>query len=217
LELRARASDGSIVPAADETGAKQLPTPLATERAAIKSRIDGWFKDGTATARAQSGLADESLGTMRRRLNEAVDKPAGVLSGDAVQDFATAFRDGAESYGRKGNPYREGEAVGAGPFDSTGSLAGMAKRIPGSTADENARKLERGLVLRDFADGKFGQGLVAVVELQQGSDGHLLEAKLLEPSGSAGFDAHVLRVAPGALALLGPSGAKDKVLTRSSR
>jgi hypothetical protein len=216
LELRVHSSDGSSVPAADETGSEQMPKLPNTERAAIKGRIEGWFRDGTATARAQSGMEDESLGTIRQRLSEAVDKPAGVLSGHAVQDFAMAFRDGAESYGRKGNPYREGEAVGAGPFDSTGSLADMAKRIPGSSADESARELERGLILRDFADGKFGHGLVAVVELHQGSDGHLLEAKLLEPSGSAAFDAHVLRVAPRALALLGPSGAKDKVLDSKS-
>jgi hypothetical protein len=52
---------------------------------------------------------------------------------------------------------------------------------------------------------------MAIVELRQGSDGHLLDAKLLEASGSAEFDAHVMKVAPQALTAFGPPPATVKV------
>ena len=161
--------------------------------------------DGAAEARVNGGIVDEYFGDMKRRLKARLDKPKGVLSGNFVEDFATAYGIAAQKYVATGNPYREGESVGAAPeIDGDRPLSRLARQLPGSPADGAASLAARARSLRDFANGKFGQGLVAIVELCQGRDGHLIDAKLLEPSGSVQFDAHVMRVAPQALSLLGP-------------
>jgi hypothetical protein len=185
---------------------------LDAERTAVKGRVDGWLADDLATARVKGGIVDDYFGAMKRRLEETVDKPESVLSGDFVKDFAAAWSGAAQQYASTGNPYREGERVGAAPaLDGDRPLGQMARRYQGSATDAVAQKFEQGRVLRDFADGKFGQGLIAIVELRQGGDGHLLRARLLEPSGSLEFDAHVLRVAPQALSLLEPPPPTVKV------
>lgn len=196
---------------------------LDAERAVVKGRVDGWMADGAAEARVNGGIVDGYFGEMKQRLEARLDKPEGVLSGSFVRDFATAYGHAAQQYAAAGNPYRAGEVVGAAPdIDGDRPLATMAQRYPESTGGQGggrarsalnqaAQRSAQGRMLRDFADGKFGKGLFAIVELRQGSDGHLLDAKLLEASGSAEFDAHVMKVAPQALTALGPPPATVKV------
>lgn len=195
---------------------------LDAERAVVKGRVDGWGADGAAEARANGGIVDDYFGEMKRRLEAKLDKPEGVLSGNFVEDFVAAYGHAAQQYAATGNPYRAGEVIGAAPeIDGDTPLAQMAQRLPEATpgrgggmrtaVNQAAARASQARVLRDFADGKFGKGLLAVVELRQGGDGRLLEAKLLEPSGSAEFDAHVMRVAPQALSTLGPPPATAKI------
>ncbi len=185
---------------------------LDAEGAAVKSKVDGWMADGAAEARVNGGIVDDYFGQMKRNLEAKLDKPGDVLSGSFVKDFAQAYGHAAQQYAATGNPYRQGEVVGSAPeIDGDTPLATMAQRYQGSTTEDAAKRFAQGRMLRDFADGKFGQGLIAVVELRQGADGHLLSAKLLEASGSAEFDAHVMKVAPQALSLLGPPPDHVKV------
>jgi hypothetical protein len=195
---------------------------LDAERAVVKGRVDGWMADGAAEARVNGGIVDGYFGEMKQRLEARLDKPEDVLTGNFVRDFATAYGHAARQYAVTGNPYRAGEVVGAAPdIDGDRPLAAMVQRYPESTVDKNGRahpalnqvvqRSAQGRMLRDFAEGKFGQGLMAIVELRQGGDGHLLDAKLLEASGSAEFDAHVMKIAPQALTALGPPPATVKV------
>lgn len=60
--------------------------------------------------------------------------------------------------------------------------------------------LTAGARLQEFADGRAGKKLIALVALTQAADGAVLELKLAEPSGLPPFDAWVLQTADDTLA-----------------
>lgn len=200
-------SDGGH-PRRSDPGRPPDAAALAAEATAVKERVDGWIADDLATSRVESGLVDGYFTDLRGALglamaDEIAGTPRGILSGDPKKDFIAAWADGAKTYGAIGNPYAAGALPGSAPsIDGDTPLNRSAARLQGSAAHGLQQKLEQGRMLRDFADGKFGSGLVAILELRQGPGGALVSATLRESSLNPAFDAHVLRSAPRALKLL---------------
>jgi hypothetical protein len=202
-----------------------FPDPDAIRAAGAlegKRNIDAWLAGGLATARAEAG-ADSYFLDLRHSLERqaAIDADR-LLSGNAGKDLLNAYQDGAVRYAASGNPYGPGATPGSAPaidgdtpldrnasqFAGSGLQGGQALFGGGVGPDALKQKLEMGRMLRDFADGKFGAGLLAIVELRQGGDGHLVRLRLALPSGNAAFDAHVMRSAPTAISALGPPPEK---------
>ncbi len=207
----------------NEPGGFPDPDALRAAGAAEgKRNVDGWLRDGLATSRAKNGV-DPYFSQLGRELEKqaAIDSDK-LLSGDPARDLLSAYQDGASRYAKTGNPYAEGATPGFAPqIDGDTPLAMNARKFPGSGLtngqsvfgggvgpDALRQKLEMGRSLRDFAEGKFGNGLLAIVDIRQGSDGRLLQLTLAQPSGNAAFDAHVMRTAPAAVAGLGPPPEK---------
>ncbi|HEY3444880.1 MAG TPA: TonB C-terminal domain-containing protein [Myxococcales bacterium] len=207
----------------NEPGGFPDPDALRAAGAAEgKRNVDGWLRDGLATSRARNGV-DPYFSDLGKALEkEAALESGKLLSGDAAKDLLSAYQDGASRYSKTGNPYAAGATPGFAPqIDGDTPLATNAQRFQGSGMskgqsivgggvgpDALRQKLEMGRSLRDFADGKFGNGLLAIVELRQGSDGRLLQLTLTQPSGNAAFDAHVMRTAPAAVGALAPPPEK---------
>ena len=207
----------------NEPGGFPDPDALRAAGAAEgKRNIDGWLADGLATARARNGVDPYFVDLGRAMEKEAAKEANKLLSGDAAKDLLAAYQDGASRYTKTGNPYAAGAIPGFAPqIDGDTPLAQNAQKFQGSGMakgqslfgggvgpDALRQKLEMGRSLRDFADGKFGNGLLAIVELRQGGDGRLVDLTLTEPSGNAAFDAHVLHTAPSAIGALGPPPEK---------
>jgi hypothetical protein len=182
----------------------------ATNEARGKRNVEGWLNDAVAEARVQSGGIDGYFFTVRDALQESAQKDADrLLSGDAKKDLVIAWQAGAQTYGKSGNPYAPGERPGASPsVDGDTPLNRWAERFPDSNAAALKQHLEMGRSLRDFADGKFSPGLLALVEVRQGGDGKLVDLTLRQPSGNVAFDAHVMKSAPEAIAPLAPPPPK---------
>ncbi|MBI5547794.1 MAG: TonB C-terminal domain-containing protein, partial [Deltaproteobacteria bacterium] len=186
-----------------------------------KRNVEGWLAGGLATARAQAGADSYFSGLGRALEKEAAIDAQSLLSGDAKKDLITAWGQGASQYAATGNPYAPGEIPGPAPaidgdtplnrnaqqFQESGLSGGVA--FGGGVGPAAMKqRLEMGRMLRDFADGKFGSGLLAIVELRQGRAGELLQLTLQQPSGNAAFDAHVMRAAPLAVGTLKPPPEK---------
>ncbi|MGC4118085.1 MAG: TonB C-terminal domain-containing protein [Myxococcales bacterium] len=202
-----------------------FPDPKAQREAGAaegKRNIDGWLRDGMATSRARNGVDPYFSGLGKELEKQAAIDSSKLLSGDAAKDLLAAYQDGASRYTKTGNPYAAGAIPGPAPqidgdtplamnaqkFQGSGMVKGQSLFGGGVGPDALRQKLEMGRSLRDFAEGKFGNGLLAIVEIRQGSDGKLLQLTLTQPSGNAAFDAHVMRTAPVAVAGLGPPPEK---------
>jgi len=91
------------------------------------------------------------------------------------------------------------------PGSNTAHLArDGAPRLSGISSEQLQACVDQGRTLDDFLSGKFGDGLTATVELNQGPDGKVLGVRLVAPSTLPAFDRHVLSIAPSALAKLPP-------------
>lgn len=202
-----------------------FPDPDAVRQAGAaegKRNVDNWLRDGLATSRARNGV-DPYFSDLGRSLEkQAAEGAQKLLSGNAAKDLLAAYQDGASRYVKTGNPYAAGAVPGPAPqIDGDTPLALSAQKYQGSGMvkgqslfgggvgpDALRQKLEMGRSLRDFAEGKFGNGLLAVVEIRQGGGGELLQLTLTQPSGNAAFDAHVMASAPAAVEALGPPPEK---------
>lgn len=181
----------------------ELPDPAAVAEADgqhAKAKLDAFIADELASIRVENGLVDPYFVQMRASLEEAARNPPNEKGVSFVQKLARSWLDSARQYGRGGSPY----AAGAQPEAPTqGSvqtpLEREAEARPGTSAEGLARTLQQGARLREFADGRFGGGLLAIVEIRQSSDGKYQGAVVLQSSGNRVFDAHVMRSAPLAL------------------
>ena len=203
-----------------------FPDPAAQRAADValgKKNVEGWLNDAVAEKRVQNGAVDPYFFKVSDSLEKRAAQDANrLLSGDAKKDFVMAWQEGAKTYAKTGNPYAPGTLPDAAPAidgdtplnraaeqftDSGLSQKGGFSRVEGLItggvgAGGMKMRQEMGRSLRDFADGKFSPGLLALVELRQGLDGKLLELSLRQPSGNVAFDAHVMRSAPQAISEL---------------
>jgi hypothetical protein len=169
----------------------------AEEEHRVTERVQGWSEDALAEARAQRGAVDPYYGALQDAFEEGLHSTAGGTPAelgvsDANAGTRKSYTDAASNYARTGNP-------GFSP--------------PSTTPLHSEQLRER------FRDEPAAQGMVAMaqaqetrqalaqhvplfslkLELQQSGTGALLEAKVVESSGHAPFDAFVLRVTPEAL------------------
>jgi len=166
---------------------------LADEQARVEARVSGWLKSGLAQARVTGGLPDPEYGQLGRSLRAATDDVPKFIDTDSAREVLGALKEswlaGAERYGKTGAPYAEPE----------GRLEALERpRVLLDSATQGSRDavalmsfLAAGARLQEFADGRAGLELYALVELRQSSAGALEVVTLVRPSGLQPFDAWV--------------------------
>ncbi len=201
----------------NEPGGYPDPEALkAQEGYEVQQKVQGWAQEDGAAARVELGNVDGYFhdlgGAMEKEAEKGVNQ---MLSGNMFKDLARAWIAGAESYGKSGNPYAAGEQPEKNiALDEDTPLARNAQAMPSQGKQNQSPAWNMKLTMdmqrmaRDFFDGKFTDGLVAIVELSQDKLGTLLEARLVQGSGNPAYDTFVLGVAPGALSLLPPPPEK---------
>jgi hypothetical protein len=170
----------------------------AAERARVKGRVDGALADSRADYRVRTGLVDAYFSELRKALSRGVADPPRLAPGKTfVEALIAAWAPGASQYGKTGNPYAEGAQPETPRELDEGSLLGrQIQDMPNHPLRDTYLKQQTGARLREFADGRFGEGLVAHVEVRQSRDGKLLEAALVRRSGNAVFDKFILEAVP---------------------
>jgi hypothetical protein len=168
-------------------------------------RVQGFVLDELAAARVRGGIVDPYFRRMTEALRAGTANPPKFTQGNFVSDLIAGWSTGAEQYARTGNPYAPGAVPeGGARKDHTTPFEREALRNPGSAAAQLQLKMDAHARFREFADGRFGQGIIALVELRQAGDGKLAGTVLVQSSGNRIFDEHVLKTAPEALATLPP-------------
>ncbi|MEW5741168.1 MAG: hypothetical protein AB1938_19755 [Myxococcota bacterium] len=193
-----------------------LPTDdelLAEEAARVHDRVDGWARGVSAQARARGGLPDPHYGVLGAALREATDEVPKFIDTDSVKDvgraFAQSWQAGAEKYGATGQPYAEPE----GYEERLEKPSALARAVSDGAPQAIALSqfFAAGARLQEFADGRAGAELYALVEIRQQGSGALDSVSLLRPSGVLPFDRWVTERA-GAVArgLVLDAGAREK-------
>ncbi len=115
-----------------------------------------------------------------------------------LKNLLSELGSAANEYGRTGNPYGPRSPDTADVQDRNSHNAQAAIRDPlGQTpGGKIAAELERSAPAGSMAKKVTDLFLRAVVQLRQGPDGKVTEVTLLESSGNAAFDKHVLATAP---------------------
>lgn len=190
----------------------ELPDPQAVaevQAQEAKRKVDGWIGDELASARVENGLVDSYFSDMHRELQKQTEKLPVEKEGNIVQQMVKSWLSAGQNYGKSGNPY--GPGMGPDPHVKGGiptALEQQAERFRGSSAEKFQQQLEMGARLREFADGRFGGVLTAVVEIRQDPRGKLLSALLVESSGNKQFDNFVIQRAPIAIEKVPPAPEK---------
>lgn len=171
------------------------PAPDARElraesEARGQARVEGWLASDLGAARVRGGLPDpvyEVLGGQLRAATREV--PAFIDTGSAREVMNTLVQDwraGGERWGRTGQAYDEPEGRRAE------IEAPSAAATPGSPFTMGLlSKLAQGARLQEFADGRAGAGIFALVELRLQPGGTVDSVTLLRSSGLAAFDTWV--------------------------
>ncbi|MHB8872859.1 MAG: hypothetical protein ACYC8T_04165 [Myxococcaceae bacterium] len=198
------------------------PRALAEQRAEEAGRkVTAWAGTDLGMARVQSGQVPPYFHDLQKALEQKGKKVEPWIASDprvpkAVQklpgplrDFVVTWSDGAQSYAKTGSPYAPGaQPEGSAGQDAVNPTELRAAAEPGSLAALGSKpfrdKAYAAARLREFADGRFGQGLTARVELRQDVSGSLKSLELVLPSGNPVFDRHVMKVAPEAVLSLPP-------------
>ena len=172
-----------------------LPRDDPREAAAeAQARVQAFAEDALAEDRVRNGRVDPYFAAMHAALESKLDNPDLTLSGNPLRELARAWLPASAQYTRTGNPYAEG----AVPEDSNMRIA---TPDPVNQYELNQR-FAAGARLREFADGSYGQGLIALLEVRQGPGGHPVTTALLGSSGNSVFDRYVVDQAPLAVSLL---------------
>lgn len=175
-----------MMPGADEL--------LAEEHERVGVRLDGFLKQGLAIARATSGLPDPAYGLLGEQLRAATQVVPKLVDTDKPKEVLGALGEswlaGAERYGKTGAPYAEPE----GRIDSIERPSMMVDGVARGSPDAQAMSqlLSAGARLQEFADGRAGVELYALVEIRQQSTGAIDSIAMTRPSGLPGFDRWVL-------------------------
>ena len=174
----------------------------AEEEIRVKDRVDGWADDAAAEARVQRGLPHPYLtevgDALRGGLNSAEGGTPAALGGPrALELLVNRYRNAAQQYARTGNP---GDVIppGLAPRQTEkqnelfGNEGGSTWTRAFTQSADTLQLLSHGAPL-----------LALTLELRQRPSGQILSERVIEPSGSAKFDAFVMRVVPLALSGLG--------------
>lgn len=176
---------------------------LAEESARVFDRVDGFARAATAAARVRGGLPDPLYGAMGAALREATAEVPKFIDTNSPREvgeaFANSWQAGAARYGATGAPYTEPEGR-LEAFEKPSALAeAAAKGSPDGIA--LSQFFAAGARLQEFADGRAGAELYALVEIRQQGSGAVDSVTLLRPSGVVPFDRWVTeranRVAAG--------------------
>ncbi|GMU59103.1 MAG: hypothetical protein AMXMBFR34_08660 [Myxococcaceae bacterium] len=186
---------------------------LAEEAARVHDRVDGWARGVSAQARVRGGLPDPAYGLLGSSLREATDEVPNFIDTDSVKEvgqaLAYSWQSGAEKYGATGQPYAEPEGYEERLEKPTALGRAVADGAPQAIA--LSQFFAAGVRLQEFADGRAGAELFALVEIRQQGSGALDSVTLLRPSGVLPFDRWVMERA-GAVAkgFLLDAGAREK-------
>lgn len=193
-------------------GDPELDPKLEAARTAarVKQRVQEFVASELAASRVQGGVVDTYFGDLRKSLQKRAENPPKYTAGSTfVHDLVSAWTPGAQKWAKTGNPYGEGQLPsGHAERETTDPLAIAARDRQGSFEAEMYAKQQAHDRFREFAEGRFGEAIVALVEIRQARDGGFLGAVLLQSSGNHLFDKHVLETAPTAIAEAPPPPAR---------
>lgn len=166
---------------------------LADEHERVLARVDGWTRRELSAARVRGGLPDPAYGQLGVDLRAATDEVPKFINTDSPKEIVGALLEswgaGAERYGKTGAPYAEPE----GRLESIEKPSELAKGAANGSPDAMAMAsfLAAGARLQEFADGRAGLELYALVEIKQQPSGALDSVELIRPSGLRPFDTWV--------------------------
>lgn len=186
---------------------------LAEEEAVVAGRVDGFAHSATAAARVRGGLPAPLYGALGSGLREATTEVPAFIDTNSARDVGRAFAQswlaGAQRYGATGSPYDEPPGR-LERFEQPSALAEAASRgSPDAIA--LSQFFAAGARLQEFADGRAGAELYALVEVRQRGSGALESVTLMRPSGVLPFDRWVVdRAKDVAAGLTSDAGARDK-------
>ncbi|MFT3712401.1 MAG: hypothetical protein QM817_32540 [Archangium sp.] len=166
---------------------------LADEQARVEERVGGFLKHGFAQARAKNGLPDPAYGELGVALRAATDDVPQFIDTNSPREVGKAFAEswlaGAERYGKTGAPYAEPE----GRLESIEKPSALASAAAAGSPDaiNMVNFLAAGARMQEFADGRAGLELYALVEVHQSNSGAVESVKMISPSGLKPFDAWV--------------------------
>ena len=187
----------------------------AAEQERVSARVSTLLTGALGAARVRGGLPDPSYGQLGSELRAATDDVPQFIDTNNVKAVAGALLEswgaGAERYGKTGAPYAEPE----GRLESVERPSEVAKGVVNGNPDMQAMAtfLAAGARLQEFADGRAGLELYALVELKQQPSGALDSVTLIRPSGLRPFDAWVTeRARHVGLGFSFDAGARDRPL-----
>jgi hypothetical protein len=195
-----------------------LPTEaesLADEQERVSTLVSGWARSDLGRARVRGGLVDPAYGELGSALRAATDEVPRFIDTNSVKEvteaFAQSWSAGAERYGKTGAPYAEPE----GRLEQMERPSSLVEAAARGSPDAQAMVsfFSAGARLQEFADGRAGVELYALVELQQSPSGALESVTMTRPSGLRPFDAWVMgRAREVGLAFSLDGGARSKSL-----
>ncbi|WP_157370417.1 hypothetical protein [Vulgatibacter incomptus] len=149
----------------------------------IEKRLEELFAEDRAVETAKN-RADPYWFDLRRRLEREFSVPLDLVEDGpgngtlGLQGAIDTYRAQAKAYANSGNPHGDGPLV-------PGSRRGMAQEL----RDELAEGVFGEPLAEAIGDRSlFSRELVTVVELEQASDGSILDVRLITKSGSPGHD-----------------------------
>jgi hypothetical protein len=159
----------------------------------VGERVDGWLAQDLSRARVRGGLPDPEYAQLGVDLRAATDEVPKFIDTDSPKEILGALAEswgaGAGRYGATGVPYADPEGLMGGIEKPSALGEAAAKGSPDALA--LASFLGAGARLQEFADGRAGLELYALVEIRQQASGALDSVTLLRPSGLRPFDAWV--------------------------
>lgn len=188
---------------------------LADEQERVSTLIQGWARSDLGRARVRGGLVDPAYGELGSALRAATDDVPRFIDTNSVKEVTGALLQswgaGAERYGKTGAPYAEPE----GRLESVERPTTLVEAAARGSPDAQAMVtfFAAGARLQEFADGRAGAELYALVELQQSPSGALESVTMTRPSGLAPLDAWVMgRAREVGLAFSFDGGGRTKSL-----
>jgi hypothetical protein len=196
IPMPSGAGPGDDAPRGRTLHPEDLPSDaelLADEHERVLARVDGWTRRELSAARVRGGLPDPAYGQLGVDLRAATDDVPKFIDTDSPKEVVGALLEswgaGAARYGKTGAPYAEPE----GRLENVEKPSEMAKGAANGSPDAiaTANFLAAGARLQEFADGRAGLELYALVEIKQRPSGALESVELIRPSGLRPFDAWV--------------------------
>ncbi|MEW6432023.1 MAG: hypothetical protein AB1730_11000 [Myxococcota bacterium] len=194
----------------DLPGADEL---LAEETARVHDRVDGWIRGAVAAARVRGGLPDPAYGALGAALRDATREVPKFIDTNSPKEVGAAFVEswqaGAAKYGATGALYAEPE----GRVEAIEKPSALAEAASRGSPDGIALSqfFAAGARLQEFADGRAGAELYALVEIRQQGSGAVDSVTLLRPSGVLPFDRWVReRATTVASGFAGDAGGRAK-------